>query len=120
MLRDATGSKNRTRLFVLAALLLLVSATGLAIKWQSSAGTSPDQGASSLAQGGERLTIEIGDTGDESQELQSLEDYWLTRLTYPTGDFETQWLLDAAKQDENITESVPFGLITYSAESSNS
>ncbi|HEX8228019.1 MAG TPA: S-layer homology domain-containing protein [Chloroflexia bacterium] len=105
-----------------AALLLIVSALGLTIKWQSSAGTSPDQGTNSLAegQGGQPLTIRIGETGDESQELQSLEDYWLTRLTYPTGDFETQWLLDAAKHDENIAERVPYGLITYSAESSNS
>lgn len=96
MLRGEAGSRSRIRLFVLAALLLLVSGTTLAIKWQSSAGTPPNQGRnlqgiSGLAQGegGERLTIEFGDTGDESQELQNLEDYWLQRVGYPTGNFET-------------------------------
>ncbi|MDQ3930881.1 MAG: hypothetical protein M3328_17260, partial [Chloroflexota bacterium] len=116
----AAGSKSRIRLVVLAALLLLISGTTLAIKWQSSAGTSPDQSTSGLAQGGERLTIEMGDTGDESEDLQSLQDYWLTRVTYPTGKFQTQWLVDAAKQDANIKESVPQGKVTYSRRASTS
>jgi hypothetical protein len=49
----------------------------------------------------------------ESGELLSLEDYWFTRISYPTGKVDTRWLLQAAKQDKLVRNSVPGGKQTY-------
>jgi uncharacterized repeat protein (TIGR01451 family) len=41
-------------------------------------------------------------------------DYWITRNTYPTGNFDPQWVLDAAQQERQMVAAVPGGLKTYS------
>ncbi len=40
-------------------------------------------------------------------------DYWITRNTYPTGNFDAQWILDAAQQERQMIAAVPGGLKTY-------
>jgi hypothetical protein len=51
--------------------------------------------------------------GGESAELQSMEDYWHTRVSYPTGQFNGAWLLNAATQDKQVAERVPAGRVIY-------
>ncbi|HVJ61218.1 MAG TPA: hypothetical protein VM555_00705 [Tahibacter sp.] len=40
-------------------------------------------------------------------------DYWAIRAAYPTGVFQTEWLVDAAVQEKAIAESVPAGEKSY-------
>ena len=48
-----------------------------------------------------------GDTGEVS--LTKVEQYWQTRLTYPTGRFDQRWVVDAAKQAKRIKSGIPGG-----------
>src|SRR4051812_12376503 len=48
-----------------------------------------------------------GNGGDRS-------DYWITRNTYPTGNFDPQWVLDAGMQERAIVAAQPAGPKTYS------
>ncbi|MDR3386316.1 MAG: DUF11 domain-containing protein [Rudaea sp.] len=40
-------------------------------------------------------------------------DYWITRNTYPTGNFDAQWVIDAATQERQMAAQVPAGAKTY-------
>jgi uncharacterized repeat protein (TIGR01451 family) len=40
-------------------------------------------------------------------------DYWITRNTYPTGNFDQHWVLDAANQERQMAVQVPAGTKTY-------
>lgn len=51
-----------------------------------------------------------GETEDEGEELLGMTDYWATRYTYPTGQFNQQWLADAAEQAKQVEGGVPDGL----------
>jgi uncharacterized repeat protein (TIGR01451 family) len=42
-------------------------------------------------------------------------DDWILRNTYPTGNFDTQWVLDAAEQERAIIAAAPAGPKTYDA-----
>ena len=48
-----------------------------------------------------------GDTGEVS--LTKAEQYWWTRLTYPTGHFNQRWVLDAMKQAKRVKSGIPAG-----------
>lgn len=50
---------------------------------------------------------------DESQALLAIGDYWAARVTYPTGQFSQQWVLEAAEQDKAVPRGVPAGTVTY-------
>jgi len=50
----------------------------------------------------------------ESEKLQQLSDYWQTRVTYPTGNYNAAWLQSAAQADRRMENRVPAGRVTYS------
>ena len=57
----------------------------------------------------EALSEPDGNGGDRS-------DYWITRNTYPTGNFNPQWVLDAGVQERAIVAAAPAGPKTYDAQ----
>jgi hypothetical protein len=48
-----------------------------------------------------------GEAGEVSR--TQVEQYWQSRLTYPTGRFDQHWVADAAKQANRIKSGVPAG-----------
>ncbi len=67
---------------------------------QPSGNTSALQSAALYSPGG-------GEPGEVS--LTKVEQYWQTRLTYPTGRFDQRWALKAAKQAKRIKSGIPKG-----------
>jgi hypothetical protein len=86
-------------------LVLGVTAVALLVRWQGSVPTT--------ANNFERYMPEPGEAENETQELHGMEDYWHTRVTYPTGRYDGHWLLDAARQDKLVQERVPAGRVVY-------
>ncbi len=69
----------------------------------------------------ERYMPEVGeDPANESEDLLRIGDYWASRVTYPTGQFNQRWLLEAREQDRLVASAVPAGRVTYSRERSAS
>src|SRR5205823_257836 len=47
-------------------------------------------------------------------------EYWHSRVTYPTGQFDFRWLMDAAKQDKkNVRAATPAGRVIYNRSESH-
>ncbi|MEW5988856.1 MAG: hypothetical protein AB1791_19710 [Chloroflexota bacterium] len=62
-----------------------------------------------------RYTAEPGEEpASEGDMLLSMGDYWATRITYPTGQFDQRWLLAAREQDRQVERRIPAGQVTYS------
>ena len=57
---------------------------------------------------------------NENEFLLNTGDYWATRYTYPTFQFDQRWWLDAAEQDSRVQRGVPAGRVVYRAEDSQS
>lgn len=73
------------------------------------------------AQERERYVAEPGESpGDESENLLALGDYFYHRVAYPTGKFESRWVVDAAAQDRAVERGVPAGEVTYNPTESQS
>ncbi|MEZ4771379.1 MAG: hypothetical protein R2844_23545 [Caldilineales bacterium] len=71
--------------------------------------------------GGNLLTVaEPGETDNESENLLAMGDYFYHRVSYPTGEFDGRWYLDAAAEDATVERAVPAGEVTYDRESSQS
>ncbi len=51
----------------------------------------------------------------ENQALMDWGDFLFHRYTYPTGDFNQTWLLEAAEQDRKIARGLPAGSLTPAA-----
>jgi hypothetical protein len=58
--------------------------------------------------------------GGDNAVLQTIEDYWSTRVTYPTGQFSMNWLIQAAQQDSQVARDVPDGRVVYNPAQSRS
>jgi uncharacterized repeat protein (TIGR01451 family) len=43
------------------------------------------------------------------EQLLEQEEYWATRMTYPTGNFDPAWVREALQQDKDIERAVPTG-----------
>jgi hypothetical protein len=120
------GAKNsrpsRKAIFLLATLLMLVSAAAIVVRSQPSAlpAQQPNalKGVSGQVGGGaEEAQLYAADpskVSGESAELLNVEDYWYTRVSYPTGKYDNKWLIQAAQQDSNVAERVPAGRVNYS------
>ena len=67
-------------------------------------GNSPAKRPAKLAPGS---LYAPGGQENEGASRLSLEEYWGSRLTYPTGRFDSRWLLKAAKQARLVKRSVP-------------
>ena len=47
---------------------------------------------------------------EEASDLGRLEQFWSDRVTYPAGNFDPEWVRQAADQDAVLSRSVPAGL----------
>jgi uncharacterized repeat protein (TIGR01451 family) len=54
------------------------------------------------------------------EQLIEQEEYWATRLTYPTGNFDPAWVREAIKEDANIERAIPSGRINTNLSMSQS
>lgn len=63
----------------------------------------------------ERYIAEPG-LEDEDGFLLYQGDYWATRYTYPTGQYDQRWLLQALQEDAQVLRGVPAGQILYTLE----
>ncbi|HSN76366.1 MAG TPA: hypothetical protein VL334_14925, partial [Anaerolineae bacterium] len=69
----------------------------------------------------ERYMPEPGeDEGQESQNLLAMGDYFYHRVSYPTGQFDPAWYVEAKAQDEQIQRGLPAGEVTYDRAASQS
>ena len=60
------------------------------------------------------------DVNSESDDLLAMGDYFYHRVSYPTGEFDGSWYLEAERQDAQIERAVPAGEVTYDRAASNS
>lgn len=105
--------------FVLLLALLPASSPGLAPA--SSNPSTLDAIVPDLDSGRERYMPEPGeDEGEESANLLAMGDYFYHRVSYPTGQFDSSWYLEAKAQDEQIQRGVPAGEVTYDRAASQS
>ncbi|HMA35859.1 MAG TPA: hypothetical protein VKY74_15445, partial [Chloroflexia bacterium] len=133
------AGRRRSLLLALALMIALGVAIGGA-RWQP-AGAPPAAGqdldrpqaatnsAVQAAKGDRDLprdSVAPGSSGPNGQssvresDLLTMEDYWNTRVTYPTGRFSTAWLLKAAAQDHLIPSGIPDGQVIYNRATSHS
>jgi uncharacterized repeat protein (TIGR01451 family) len=57
-----------------------------------------------------RGDAEVGESASERYEqLLEQEEYWATRMTYPTGRFDPAWVREALEQDSRIERAIPSG-----------
>ena len=109
---------KRRELAIVSALLVMVGISAWLAAWQP----SPKQAqkiSRAIAQNGQAPNLNVIEPGEkpggESTMLQSMDQYWQTRISYPTGRFDFRWLAQAAKQDHaNVHAGVPAGRVTYS------
>src|SRR5690349_21358726 len=121
MIERVWNAKNLIRLAV-TLLSLAVLAGGISLAGQF-APTAPTPTVKAPVLGGEQKGyIPAGGSNvkGESGELLGAEDYWYTRIGYPTGKFDARWLLNAALQDKQVAKGVPAGVVTYNKDASNS
>ncbi len=76
-----------------------------------------EQEASLKAQGMSEGQMEAA---EEYEMLHEMEGYWQDRLRYPTGNFQTAWVVQAARQDSLIERAVPAGKVVYNRANSSS
>ena len=60
------------------------------------------------------------DEGQESENLLATGDYFYHRVSYPTGQFDPAWYVEAKAQDEQIQRGLPAGETTYDRGSTRS
>ncbi|MGZ4308843.1 MAG: PxKF domain-containing protein [Gaiellaceae bacterium] len=70
------------------------------------AGSRHGVGGSPSAASAHYMPVPGGDVGEQ---LNTLDTYWNTRLTYPTGNFNPAWLRHAAAQAKAIPSGIPAG-----------
>jgi hypothetical protein len=113
--------------------LLLLAALGIAlggIRWQAEQQMSPADAArakvkANFAQIADSIEGHSGAEAAQSgqapreEDLSQRADYWTQRVTYPTGQYDPAWLLQAAVQDKQIESRVPAGQTTYQQERAN-
>src|SRR6267142_5550516 len=61
--------------------------------------------------------LQLREAGDDNNDVPLKEDellehevYWALRLTYPTGDFDPQWVREAVAEDRLVARAVPAGV----------
>ena len=60
------------------------------------------------------------DASTESENLLAMGDFFYHRVSYPTGQFDGRWYLDAQQEDEQVERAVPAGVVTYNREANQS
>ena len=113
-------STRRARWLIVALLGALLVSVGFSFYGHLNSPT-PNRKTISLTSNKELYAIEPGENpGSESNMLLSTEDYWSSRVTYPTGQFNHAWVAKAAAQDQQVASGIPAGTVTYNHATSNS
>src|SRR5690348_4730856 len=112
----SAGRPVNVRRIILTSLALMLLGLGVWVaKWAPQ--TSATQVSTSnlyVAEPGEK-------PGDEAKDLTTMDAYWQTRISYPTGKFDRKWVDAAAVQDKlNVRKGVPAGQVTYNRANSAS
>ncbi len=94
---------RRARVAALVIVAVLAVAGGFAARSFNEGGSAHSTAALRNA----LATPGGGEPGEAS--LTKVEQYWQTRLTYPTGRFDQRWALKAAKQAKRIKSGIPKG-----------
>src|SRR3954452_6710473 len=112
---------NRRKMAAAMLVLLALGLGALTAREQTGAvGPAPGSVPGGLI-GREGYLAEPGaGSKGESAGLLKVEDYWSTRVTYPTGKFSGAWLLDAARQDSRLSAGVPAGSVVYNRDNPSS
>ncbi len=101
---------------LLAALILLVAlSSGVALlRLQTGAPTAPAGSSTGKDPDRARYAVNQGENpATEAGRLADQESYWNQRVTYPTGQFNQNWLVQSAAQDLLIPRSIPAGQPVY-------
>ena len=95
---------RRARVAALVIVAVLAVAGGFAARSFNEGGSAHSKAAlrNALATPGQ-----VGEAGEAS--LTAVEQYWQTRLTYPTGRFNQNWVNAAARQLKRVKAGVPKG-----------
>ncbi|PZR96736.1 MAG: hypothetical protein DLM69_10435, partial [Candidatus Chloroheliales bacterium] len=116
-------SNRYARLLVVAVLGALLVSAGLSFygNLTGSSSSKPVALVSGDKDAPAKDVIQPGENpADEGNHLNSIEDYWNSRVTYPTGQFNHAWVEQAAVQDSQIARAVPAGRVTYNHANSSS
>ena len=120
-------AKRGFSILLALALLLLMGVAIRGVHWQAATiippkGSEPNDSISAGAKTNlarDRDSVGPGSQPNSQQgvredDLLTLEDYWNTRVTYPTGQFNMNWLLNADKQNRAVSlgDSRPARLLT--------
>ena len=102
----------------LIALVMLIAVLPSSTPGQTPASPLASSSFNAIApdvdQSRERFMPEPGeDESQESTNLLAMGDYFYHRLSYPTGQFNSRWYLEAKAQDDRIERGVPAGEVTY-------
>ena len=102
----------------LIALVMLIAVLPSSTPGQTPASSLASSSFNAIApdvdQSRERFVPEPGeDESQESANLLAMGDYFYHRLSYPTGQFDSSWYLEAKQQDDRVERGVPAGEVTY-------
>src|SRR3954452_3868777 len=103
-MRNPRGLRSKSARLSAARLVTGLTAAALAVLYGGA-----EQHASARAM---RQALATPGGGNEPGEvaLQKVEQFWQTRLTYPTGRFDQRWVNAAAKQAKRVKVGIPKGL----------
>ena len=109
----------------LIALVMLIAVLPSSMPGQAPATSQAPSSFNAIApdvdQSRERFLPEPGeDESQESANLLAMGDYFYHRLSYPTGQFDSRWYLEAKAQDDRVERGVPAGEVTYNRSATQS
>ena len=103
-MRSTRGLRSKPARLIAAALVTGLTAASLAVIY---GGAEQRASARALRQA---LATPGGGTEPGEVSLKKVEQFWQTRLTYPTGRFDERWVNAAAKQAKRVKVGIPRGL----------
>ncbi|MFL6006850.1 MAG: hypothetical protein ACJ744_11460 [Gaiellaceae bacterium] len=103
-MRNTRGLRSKPARLVAAVLVTGLTAAALAVLYGGA-----EQHASARAMR-QALATPGGGTEPGEVSLKKVEQFWQTRLTYPTGRFDQRWVNAAAKQARRVKVGIPKGL----------
>src|SRR3954449_5131115 len=103
-MRNTRGLRSKPARLIAAMLVTGLTVAALAVLYGGA-----EQHASARAMR-QALATPGGGTEPGEVSLKKVEQFWQTRLTYPTGRFEQRWVDAAAKQAKRVKVGIPKGL----------
>src|SRR3954467_2686239 len=103
-MRSTRGLRSKSGRLIAAVLVTGLTAAALAVLY---GGAEQHARARAMRQA---LATPGGGTEPGEVSLKKVEQFWQTRLTYPTGRFDQRWVNAAAKQAKRVKVGIPKGL----------